>query len=1109
MPPVHRALALLAALALAVAPRPLGAQQALVGISPSGVAAPRSGQAVVPIVADLTAAGGATLGSYRLQLTWDPAVIKYVSSAGGAFGSSAINAAGAASGTLELAGANAAGAGGVTTLATVTFEMVADTGSSLVSVGGLELTAAQTFAALTPMAIPGRMCANTGLYGDLDRNGSLLGNDALALVTVAVGLPLPAPFTLLNGDVDANGTNDTRDALLVLSAAVGLPTASYRVGTSNTGLCAVVPAASLAVAPATNDLAQGDRLPLEARALSAGGQVVAPPGLAWTTTDPAVATVDTAGTVTAVGNGTATIRAQALGGLSATAAITVATRHVWFVEQAVAAANPVQHGSPAFPFATIQQGIDAAAPGDTVRVGNSPPYGPVTIARAVVLLGDSGVTGMPTILNSTGPAIVSNAPGTVVIRRFNLIQSNGGLDARGDSLDIQSIVARSHRGPGFRVRNMRYASLVGVSGSELQLAGVFIDSTPVVKINGATFQVIEPRGDSAVGVAVVGGDSAALTAITVIGIAGDGGGGAGVNADSVGRVTLSTFDVRQNRGVKITRARYVSLTNGSGRDLEGDPALNISADTVVIAGVQLRNIGEGALIRQRDPLTRTLQSVVTVTNSTIDSVLFSDGLRFQGITRIIVDATTIAHVTQGVGLFVDSTALLSVRGGRMRAAFKGAIFADAVDTVSLVGVEVDSSASPDPFFLGCSARLAVSVSHADSVRLDSLNVHDNAGGGILVDSARVVTGTGTKVVRNLGQRGFCDIIKKGTPPAGLLPTHTPYQTGNAPGAAFAGVQITRLSRFTVDSNTNNGLEFDFSQFTGTAVVDTTFFRGGVSLVHAFGSFSAPSGVLTVRGGAFHNALRGVLAEYLSGLVVQATRFDSTARTGFFGNAIQAYTIDNVQLFADTVENSDGDGIWLFLSDTVHVDNVVARGQSGGAALHLQSIVDSGAVLAGRFESNTADAIRVDGTAGRVMVIDGNVMADGTTSGLVLAGPATVKRNLLTRNKIGLHILPGGDLSAIDSNNVEGNVVAGLLNVSLKPVTAINNWWNNSSGPLCRTGCPAAGTPLADSVLADTLSGSTVTFAPFLTARPPGAPTAVAPLRPSPRATAPLRREERE
>src|SRR6185503_3240954 len=289
----------------------------------------------------------------------------------------------------------------------------------------------------------------------------------------------------------------------------------------------------LSVTPGTAQAVAGDVLRLTLSARDAGGQSVAAPAVAWSSNNGGVATVNAGGTVTAAGNGSATITATALGGLTASASLVVAARHVWFVD-ASASGVATQLGSAAFPFASIQQGLTAAAPGDTVRVAVGTYAGPANVVKPVVMLGDSGTTGMPTIHNSTGNAINSNTAGRVVVRRFRLIESNGGVSAQGDTIEVQSVGASTLRGPAFRVQGMQRATFTSVSANSVALAGIIALGNSVVIVNGADIRVVGALHDSAVGLGIAGGDSALVSGLSVFAV--DQGAGAFVGGLAAARL---------------------------------------------------------------------------------------------------------------------------------------------------------------------------------------------------------------------------------------------------------------------------------------------------------------------------------------------------------------------------------------------------------------------------------------------------------------------------------------------------------------------------------------------------------------------------------------------
>src|SRR5258708_2878007 len=219
-----------AVLGLALLAAPL-AGQAVVGIAPPATLLAQGGRATVPLVANMTNAGGAQLGAYQLQLTFDPAVVRYLRPAPGAFGAPTLNAAHARPRSLPPPRA---------------------------PISSPKLTAAGTFAGVAVTPVSASFCTGLGTFGDVTGDGQILANDALIVVTSAVGLPI-APYTLTNADVDQDGKVDTRDALFILSFTVGLPTPTTRVGQINAGACGGPAPLTLALAPSPVQLAPGDR----------------------------------------------------------------------------------------------------------------------------------------------------------------------------------------------------------------------------------------------------------------------------------------------------------------------------------------------------------------------------------------------------------------------------------------------------------------------------------------------------------------------------------------------------------------------------------------------------------------------------------------------------------------------------------------------------------------------------------------------------------------------------------------------------------------------------------------------------------------------------------
>ena len=105
---------------------------------------------------------------------------------------------------------------------------------------------------------------------------------------------------------------------------------TYSAGANTFGACndadegpPAAPVASLTVAPATAIIAIGATQALTATALDAAGAVIAAPGLTWSSSAVAIATVSATGVVSGVAAGEAIITATAPSGVSASSTITV------------------------------------------------------------------------------------------------------------------------------------------------------------------------------------------------------------------------------------------------------------------------------------------------------------------------------------------------------------------------------------------------------------------------------------------------------------------------------------------------------------------------------------------------------------------------------------------------------------------------------------------------------------------------------------------------------------------------------------------------------------------------------------------------------------------
>jgi alpha-tubulin suppressor-like RCC1 family protein len=276
----------------------------------------------MPVILDMTAAAGTNLGSLTTGVTFANASLNFDSVKVGSFGSVTPNTAGASSGSLTLGVFDAAGTTTTQTLATVYFTASSTTGGSTIgftptvagSAAGANIQSLMRTRPMDVCVLPG------GKWGDVNGDSlvSPLGDgnvnviDAQQIARYAVGLPVAnRSGVVARGDVNADAAVNIIDAQQIARASVGL-SAATRVGTFT---FSSLPTTSVSVTPGTaQSIDVGGNRQLAAAALDANNVDVGYCAtFAWTSSDPAVATVSSTGIVTGVGAGSATITATTNG----------------------------------------------------------------------------------------------------------------------------------------------------------------------------------------------------------------------------------------------------------------------------------------------------------------------------------------------------------------------------------------------------------------------------------------------------------------------------------------------------------------------------------------------------------------------------------------------------------------------------------------------------------------------------------------------------------------------------------------------------------------------------------------------------------------------------
>jgi alpha-tubulin suppressor-like RCC1 family protein len=323
--PCTREAVLAVGLSLAACSAPLAAQTITLNLSDSARAfvAPNA-KLTVPVSVDLTSAGALNIASLQAGLTWGASrltfdSIRVVSSTGFSLTPNTGNAA-SGSVTFNTFSATALAASGP--LFNVYFTAGATSGGTRVAlaptVAGTDL--GQDI--LTHLAIRNvDVCVATrGLWGDVTDDGIVNIVDAQQIARFSVGLSVANPTALTaRGDVTADGVVNIIDAQQIARFSVAL-SASARV---NTQWLSAAPVTTVAVTAATDSLGQGQSVTLSAALQdSTAASVAGCYPVTWASSDTTVATVSSAGVVTAVRGGTATISATS-GGKTGSATVVV------------------------------------------------------------------------------------------------------------------------------------------------------------------------------------------------------------------------------------------------------------------------------------------------------------------------------------------------------------------------------------------------------------------------------------------------------------------------------------------------------------------------------------------------------------------------------------------------------------------------------------------------------------------------------------------------------------------------------------------------------------------------------------------------------------------
>lgn len=465
--------------------------------------------------------------------------------------------------------------------------------------------------------------------------------------------------------------------------------------------------------------ANGQQLAYTATATNALGVVVPGVTVSWTSTAPAAVSVSFSGVASATGIGTALVVAQA-GTVRDTVRVVVIDPTRLYVDNAVVMAT--RFGTSTRPYATVQEGINAAGVDDTVIVRRGTGYSEsVVLGRRVTLLGDSSafVSGgrdpalLPRIDHDLGPAgITASTAGASYSIRYLAVQHTVDGDAvairDADNVLLDHVFVNPN--PGFRtgrgilIERAQGSVLVARGRVDSVYAyGVRVADAANVRVDGMTVRAIGARnGTSGAGVEVVRSRNVVVTGVAARRTAGpqvllDGTTDASLLSSTLtgecqlarltgvaGATTVrgNTFDLRRQSG-EAGPTRNGTAPDPSALEIVGSAGVLVDANAFVDVGGQTSLMDGVRLQATRVGGTGAPYAVLLTANR------FGGGrnaVRAQGAT-LTVARTRIDSASVGVLMADADTVTLdadTIAASRVAAVQSGAVAAALTMTGSLV-----------------------------------------------------------------------------------------------------------------------------------------------------------------------------------------------------------------------------------------------------------------------------------------------------------------------------------------------------------------------------------------------------------------------------------------
>lgn len=379
--------------------------------------------------------------------------------------------------------------------------------------------------------------------------------------------------------------------------------------------------------------ARGQMLKYTASVKNGAGTPIAGATVTWTSSTPTVASVDTAGLVTALAVGTTTITATS-GRVHANVTVVVRTPTLLYVDNSTL--DTLFFGTLKRPYLRIQDGVNAAVPGDTVfvRVGVGPYSETVALSRDIVLQGDPTAylangrdpTKLPLLSHDTGAAgITAFTTARVTIRTLAIRHTLDGLaiDARHPAVQIVAVYVNPsgdpfNSGRGISVDSTTAAVVDSCGVKNVRGFGIHLQTTSnaTVLLNSVTGVVAADPSTSGAGIDVFYGSNNQVIANTIRTVAGP-----QILMDSTAGATIANNVVAGQaqlmRVVGATGSTQVTGNSFNTRAQAGDPNTG-NSQTDGRSGLEI-NASPGVLVFANtftdNPGTTSLMDAVHVINT--------------------------------------------------------------------------------------------------------------------------------------------------------------------------------------------------------------------------------------------------------------------------------------------------------------------------------------------------------------------------------------------------------------------------------------------------------------------------------------------------------------